>query len=287
MTRITFRGQSGPRAALAALAAVLLLGAAEPAATPSREDLAKNNKMFLQGAIKALKWEQPAEPLKIVGPIYFVGTQGLGSYLFNTSEGLILMGTGTPASGPMIAASIRKLGFRPEDIKVIVTWHAHADHAGAIAYFKQLSGAQLAVMEGDVAAMEDGGKSDFHYGWDWKTMGWPPANVDRVLHDGDEVTLGDVTLDRESHRVTAGGQEIALTHMEFELLAFLMAHAGKAVTREVLLDDVWGIAYSGDTRTIDVHVRTLRQKLGDSGRLIATIRNVGYRMDEHPEAGES
>lgn len=194
MTRITFRGQSGPRAALAALAAVLLLGAAEPAATPSREDLAKNNKMFLQGAVKALKWDQPAEPLKIVGPIYFVGTQGLGSYLFNTSEGLILMGTGTPASGPMIAASIRKLGFRPEDIKVIVTWHAHADHAGAIAYFKQLSGAQLAVMEGDVAAMEDGGKSDFHYGWDWKTMGWPPANVDRVLHDGDEVTLGDVTL---------------------------------------------------------------------------------------------
>ncbi len=92
---------------------------------------------------------------------------------------------------------------------------------------------------------------------------------------------------RESHRVTAGGQEIALTHMEFELLAFLMAHAGKAVTREVLLDDVWGIAYSGDTRTIDVHVRTLRQKLGDSGRMIATIRNVGYRMDEHPEAGES
>ena len=101
------------------------------------------------------------------------------------------------------------------------------------------------------------------------------------------MTLGNVTLDRESHRVTAGGQEIALTHMEFELLAFLMAHAGKAVTREVLLDDVWGIAYSGDTRTIDVHVRTLRQKLGDSGRLIATIRNVGYRMDEHPEAGES
>lgn len=152
MARITFKDQSGLRGALAALAAVPLLGAAEPTATPSREDLAKNNKMFLQGAVKALKWEQPAEPLKIVGPIYFVGTQGLGSYLFNTSEGLILMGTGTPASGPMIAASIRKLGFRPEDIKVIVTWHAHADHAGAIAYLKQLSGAQLAVMGGDVEA---------------------------------------------------------------------------------------------------------------------------------------
>lgn len=100
------------------------------------------------------------------------------------------------------------------------------------------------------------------------------------------MTLGGITLNRESHRVTANGQEVTLTHMEFELLAFLMAHAGKAVTREVLLDDVWGMAYSGDTRTIDVHVRTLRQKLGECGRQIATIRNVGYRMDEHPEAGE-
>lgn len=114
--------------------------------------------------------------------------------MIETSEGLILMGTGLPSSGPMIADSIRKLGLRPQDIKIIVTWHAHADHAGAVAYFKQLSGASLAVMEGDVAAMEDGGKSDFHYGWDWKTMGWPPAKVDRVLHDGDKVRLGEVEL---------------------------------------------------------------------------------------------
>lgn len=100
----------------------------------------------------------------------------------------------------------------------------------------------------------------------------------------DAMTIGALSLDRESHRVTADGQEVTLTHMEFELLAFLMAHAGKAVTREVLLDDVWGMAYTGDTRTIDVHVRTLRQKLGDCGRMIATVRNVGYRMEEHPNA---
>ncbi len=100
----------------------------------------------------------------------------------------------------------------------------------------------------------------------------------------DTMTIGALSLDRESHRVIADGQEVTLTHMEFELLAFLMAHAGKAVTREVLLDDVWGMAYTGDTRTIDVHVRTLRQKLGDCGRLIATVRNVGYRMEEHPNA---
>jgi metallo-beta-lactamase class B len=172
----------------------ILLIAAVPAAAPTRDELAKNNKLFLQGAITALKWEQPAEPMRIAGPIYFVGTQGLGSYLISTSDGLILMGTGMPSSGPMIAASIRKLGFKPEDIKLIITWHAHADHAGAIVYFKQLSGAKLALMAGDVAAMEDGGKSDFHYGWDWRTMGWPPAKVDRVLHDGDTVRLGAVVL---------------------------------------------------------------------------------------------
>ena len=97
------------------------------------------------------------------------------------------------------------------------------------------------------------------------------------------LTLGDVTLDRARHRVTAGGAEVVLTHMEFELLAFLMAHAGKAVTREVLLDDVWGIAYAGDTRTVDVHIRTLRQKLGASGSMIATVRGVGYRMEETHE----
>ena len=97
------------------------------------------------------------------------------------------------------------------------------------------------------------------------------------------LTLGDVTLDRARHRVTAGGAEVVLTHMDFELLAFLMAHAGKAVTREVLLDDVWGIAYAGDTRTVDVHIRTLRQKLGASGSMIATVRGVGYRMEETHE----
>ena len=74
--------------------------------------------------------------------------------------------------------------------------------------------------------------------------------------------------------------EDVLTHMEFELLAFLMAHPGQALTREVLLDDVWGMAYAGDTRTVDVHIRTLRQKLGSSGSLIATVRGVGYRLED-------
>jgi metallo-beta-lactamase class B len=161
---------------------------------PTKEELTRDNNLFLTLARKALKWDQPAEPLKIAGPLYFVGTEGLGAWLFATSEGLILLNTGMPESGPLIVESIRKLGFKPEDIKVILNGHAHSDHAGAIDYLKKLSGAQLAVMEPDIAPMQDGGKTDFHYGTDWKIMGFPPAKVDRVLRDGDLVKLGEVSL---------------------------------------------------------------------------------------------
>ena len=93
------------------------------------------------------------------------------------------------------------------------------------------------------------------------------------------LTVGRLSLDRERHLVTADSRNVELTHMEFELLAFLMAHTGKAVTREVLLDDVWGLGFAGDTRTVDVHIRTLRQKLGPCGEMILTVRGVGYKLE--------
>ena len=93
------------------------------------------------------------------------------------------------------------------------------------------------------------------------------------------LTVGTLTLDRDRHLVSAAGDGVELTHMEFELLAFLMAHAGRAVTREVLLDDVWGMGFAGDTRTVDVHIRSLRQKLGACGDMILTVRGVGYKLE--------
>lgn len=157
-------------------------------------DLAKNNKLFIELANKALHWDEATDPVKIVGPLYFVGTRGLGSWLFVTSEGNILLNTGTPKSGPLIVASIRKLGFKPEDIKIIINGHGHSDHVGAFAYLKDLSKAQVAIMQPDVAMVEDGGKSDFHYGQDWQVMGQPPVKVDRTLRSGDTVRLGEVVL---------------------------------------------------------------------------------------------
>jgi metallo-beta-lactamase class B len=160
----------------------------------TKEDLAKDNKLFLSLARKALKWDEPAEPLRIAGPLYFVGTKGLGSWLFATKQGHILLNTGMPESAELIVASIGKLGFRAEDIKVIINGHAHSDHAGAFAHIKKLSGAQVAIMDADTAAIEDGGKTDFHYGEDWKIMGFPPVKVDRVLRNGATVRVGEVVL---------------------------------------------------------------------------------------------
>jgi metallo-beta-lactamase class B len=184
--------------ALLFLPAVFLLTsglqAADAPPDVTAEDLAKDNKLFITLASKSLKWEEPTEPVKIAGPLYFVGTKGLASYLLVTSEGLVLFNTGMPSSGPMIVESIKKLGFKPEDIKLIINGHAHSDHAGAFAYFKELSKARVAIMREDAQAIEDGGKDDFFYGWDWQVMGFPPCKVDRLLRDGDTIKMGDVVL---------------------------------------------------------------------------------------------
>jgi metallo-beta-lactamase class B len=162
-----------------------------PPDLPTKEQLANDNNLFISLAKRALKWEEPEEPIRIVGPLYFVGTKGLGVFLFTTSEGHILMNTGMPSSGPMMVESIRKLSLRPEDIKLMINGHAHIDHAGAFAYFKQQFGAHMAVMKDDVAAMESGDLNDFKYADDFA---YPPVKVDRVLRDGDTVRMGDVLL---------------------------------------------------------------------------------------------
>jgi metallo-beta-lactamase class B len=165
-----------------------------PPSTPTKEELAKDNQLFLTLASKMLKWEEPIEPLQIAGPLYYVGTQGLGSFLFVTAEGNILLNTGLPSAGPMIAASIEKLGFKLTDLRLLLNGHVHIDHAGAFAELKERSGAQVAIMQADVAAMEDGGKGDFFYGPDWRVMGFPPCKVDRILRDGETIRLGEVML---------------------------------------------------------------------------------------------
>ena len=93
------------------------------------------------------------------------------------------------------------------------------------------------------------------------------------------LSAGGVSLDADAHTVTAGGQRITLTYKEFELLRLFMAHPGTAFTREQLMERVWGTDYCGETRTVDMHIRTLRQKIGEYGEMIETVRGVGYRLE--------
>lgn len=90
---------------------------------------------------------------------------------------------------------------------------------------------------------------------------------------------GGLVVDLNAHTVTVDGARIALTYKEFELLRLFLSHPGMAFTRDQLFQEVWGMDYCGETRTVDMHIRTLRQKLGPYGRRIETVRNVGYRME--------
>lgn len=93
------------------------------------------------------------------------------------------------------------------------------------------------------------------------------------------VRLGSLELDPGRHTVSAGGERVELTLKEFELLRLFLSNPGMVFTRERLLSEIWGMDYDGETRTVDVHIRTLRAKLGRWGDLIGTVRGVGYRME--------
>ncbi|MPM56176.1 Phosphate regulon transcriptional regulatory protein PhoB [bioreactor metagenome] len=104
-----------------------------------------------------------------------------------------------------------------------------------------------------------------------------PRQENRVLKSGSLVmNLGE-------HNVIADGEYVVLTLKEYEVLRALLSHPGLVFTRDQLLSDIWGMDYNGETRTVDVHVRTLRQKLGRCGDMIETVRGVGYRMGVRKE----
>ena len=101
----------------------------------------------------------------------------------------------------------------------------------------------------------------------------------RPVSPAKQLTAGGLTVDLEERTVTADGARILLTYKEFELLRLFLSRPGVAFTREQLLSDIWGMDYTGETRTVDMHIKTLRQKLGDYGAMIETVRHIGYRLE--------
>ena len=94
------------------------------------------------------------------------------------------------------------------------------------------------------------------------------------------VELGGIVLDDSKHIVTSNGEPCTLTYKEYELLKYLLNNKGMALTRENIIINVWGYDFEGESRTVDMHITTLRQKLGECGNLIKTVRNVGYKAGE-------
>ena len=101
------------------------------------------------------------------------------------------------------------------------------------------------------------------------------ALLRRTQREADIYRCGVLTVDQTRHTVTVNGQEVILTQKEFEVLCLLLKNRGQVLSRERLIEDVWGYAFTGESRTVDVHVRTLRQKLGEAGAYIETVRGYG------------
>lgn len=147
---------------------------------------------------QARKWNEPVKPFKIIGNVYYVGAAEVSSYLITTPQGHIILDSGFAETVPQIKQNVEQLGFHIEDVKVIITSHAHADHVGGVALLKQMTGAQLAVSIADADILARGGKNDPNFGDQFQ---FQAVLADRKLRDRDTVQLGDVTL---TARLTPG-----------------------------------------------------------------------------------
>ena len=136
-------------------------------------------------------WNQPVDPFRIAGNLYYVGASDVTSFLITTREGHILIDGGFEETAPMIIANVRRLGFRIEDVRVLLASHAHYDHAGGLAALEQASGATFYSSRGDAPLFERGGRRDPQFR---DRFPFPPIEPDRLIEDGGEITLGDATL---------------------------------------------------------------------------------------------
>lgn len=136
------------------------------------------------------RWSAPAEPLTLVPHLHFVGTEGIGVFLITTPAGHVLIDGAMPSSGSLIAGNIERLGFRLQDVKLLVNSHAHFDHAGGLAELKRRTGAIMLASAADRPALESGGVD---YGAT-RDVPFPAVKVDRVVRDGETLRIGGVTL---------------------------------------------------------------------------------------------
>ena len=136
-------------------------------------------------------WNQPVEPFRIARNLYYVGATEITSFLITTQHGHIVIDGGFAETAPLILANIRKLGFEPEDVKILLNSHAHTDHAGGLAELQRVTGAKLYASREDIPMLSRGGLDDPQFG---NRYPFPPVWADRIVADGERVRLGGTTL---------------------------------------------------------------------------------------------
>jgi metallo-beta-lactamase class B len=144
-----------------------------------------------QASAQFREWNQPIEPFRIAGPLYYVGPANITSLLVATPSGHVLVDGGLEETAPIVIENIRKLGFRVEDVRVILSTHAHTDHAGGLARLKAVTGAKLYAGAADVDLLARGGRGDFAFA---DTLPFPPVKADVAVEDGREITFGGLVI---------------------------------------------------------------------------------------------
>jgi len=136
-------------------------------------------------------WTTPFSGHRVIANLYAVGTSGLGVFLITSEDGHVLINTGLEDSTPLIRSNIESVGFRLEDVKILLTMQSHWDHTAALAEIKTITGAEMWATAKDARVLEDGGFSDPHFGG---KESFAPIDVDKIISDGDVIELGDIRL---------------------------------------------------------------------------------------------
>ncbi len=207
-------------------------------------------------------WVRPYPGFQVIGNLYGVGTYDLSVFLITSDEGHILINTGLEDSTAMIRENMASLGFRLEDVRILLTQQSHWDHTAALAEIKEIADAEMWATEDDARVLEDGGFSDPHFGGE---VSFPPLTVDRIISEGDVIELGDIRLtvyEHPGHTEGSSSYEMTVTEngRDYRVLIANMGtiNAGKQLvvdpTYPGVADDFASTYSQQKTMVIDVWV---------------------------------
>jgi len=218
------------------------------------------------------EWNRPIPPFRIAGPLYYVGVENVTSLLLTTPAGHILVDGGFAESADIILGNVRALGFEAEDVKVLLSTHAHGDHAGGLAAIKARTGAKLYAGALDVPLLARGGKGDFAFGDD---IPYPPVVADVGVKDGETLSLGGFTV----RAIATPGHTMGCTSW-----AFTIDDGGRAV-RVVMIGGTSAPGYQLVKNAkypgiVDDYERTFARLAAEPADLLLEGHGFAFGLDE-------